>query len=210
MTPSNPADESNPADRFRVLLRSLNCDGGYGLALGLAFVALTATGLAGEGAQHLLRYQRNALATGEWWRLLTGHLVHLGLEHAVLNALGLALLWMLFARDYSPRAWLLIVVSSIAAIDLGLWIGDSTVLWYVGSSGALHGVLAAGALAHLRRRDPEGWLLAGLLVGKLAYEQWIGALPFLTGATVVVDAHLYGAFGGLVAATALGFLAEPV
>jgi rhomboid family GlyGly-CTERM serine protease len=236
MPPSNPADESNPADGFRIageppaehrnppearhgpgsdaafgrLLRSLNCDGKYGLALALTCIALVATGLGGETAQHALRYQRDLFASLEWWRLVTGHLVHLGLAHAVLNALGLVLLWMLFARDYSPRSWLVIVASAMAAIDLGLWMGDSTVLWYVGSSGALHGVLAAGVLAHLRRREPDGWMLAALLVGKLAYEQWVGALPFMRGAPVVVDAHLYGALGGLAAAIALGRAAEPV
>lgn len=212
MTPSNPVDESNPADELAIrrVLRSLNCDGGYGVALGIACIALAATGLGGAAARHLLRYERDALASGEWWRLVTAHFTHLSLEHAILNALGLALLWMLLARDYSPRAWLLIVTSSIAAIDLGLWLGDSTVLWYVGSSGALHGVLAAGTLAHLRRREPDGWLLALLLVGKLAYEQWVGPLPFMRGATVVVDAHLYGALGGLIAAIALGLTAEPV
>ncbi len=212
MTPSNPAEESNPADglAIRTLRRSLNCDGAYGLGLGVACAALVGTGFWGDATQRLLRYQRDALAGGQWWRLVTAHITHLGVEHAVLNALGLVLLWMLFARDYSPRAWLLIVASSVAAIDLGLWMGDSTVLWYVGSSGALHGVLAAGALAHLRRREPDGWLLGALLVGKLAYEQFVGALPFLTGAVVVVDAHLYGALGGLLAATVLGLRAEPV
>ncbi len=39
---------------------------------------------------------------GQLWRLLTGHFVHLGLEHAALNCLGLVLMWALFARDYTP------------------------------------------------------------------------------------------------------------
>jgi rhomboid family GlyGly-CTERM serine protease len=212
MAPSNPADESHSAAEFRRspsadnwhrILRSLNCDGYAGFALGLTCLALLASQLGGDAARKALRYERSGLAAGEWWRLATGHFVHLSLAHAALNALGLVLLWMLFARDYSPRAWLLILVSAMAAIDFGLWVGDSTVLWYVGSSGALHGVLAAGTLAHLRRREPDGWILAALLVGKLAYEQSVGALPFLRGAAVVVDAHLYGALGGLLAAIAL-------
>jgi rhomboid family GlyGly-CTERM serine protease len=212
MAPSKPADQSQSSDEspgpasaghFHRVLRSLNCDGSAGLALGVACLALLAAELGGDAARKALRYDRSALAAGEWWRLATGHFVHLSLEHAILNALGLVLLWILFARDYSPRAWLLILASAMAAIDLGLWAFDSTVLWYVGSSGALHGVLAAGTLAHLRRREPDGWILAALLVGKLTYEQSVGALPFLKGAAVVVDAHLYGALGGLLAALAL-------
>jgi rhomboid family GlyGly-CTERM serine protease len=144
-----------------------------------------------------------ALAAGEWWRLLTAHVVHLDTRHALLNCLGLALMWALFARDYSPRQWVPIVLGAIAAIDAGLWLCDSTLLWYVGSSGALHGVMAAGALAHIRRGERDGWVLAGLLAVKLAYEHWLGALPFSGSDAVVVSAHLYGVAGGAMVAAFL-------
>lgn len=202
---------SHPVDGFRRTLKSLNCDGPWGLALGLTCLALLATELGGDAARLALRYDRGALAGGEWWRLLTAHVVHLSFEHAVLNMLGLVLMWALFAREYTPRGWLLILASTVIAIDLGLWLGDSTVQWYVGSSGVLHGVLAAGTLAYLRRRDPLGWILALFMVGKLIYEQWVGALPLVTGgASVVVDAHLYGVLGGLVAALFLMPRREPL
>jgi membrane associated rhomboid family serine protease len=90
----------------------------------------------------------------------------------------------------------------VVAIDAGLWLLDSTVQWYVGSSGALHGIMAAGALAHLRRREPDGWILAGFVVAKLTWEHWVGPLP-LAGGVVVVDAHLYGVIGGAAVAAFL-------
>src|SRR6266513_2262852 len=142
-------------------------------------------------------------AAGRWWRLLTAHVVHLDIRHALLNSLGLAVLWALFARDYSPRQWVAVGLGAMAAIDAGLWLCDSTLLWYVGSSGALHGVMAAGALAHVRRGQRDGWVLAGLLAVKLAYEHWLGALPFSGLDTVVVSAHLYGAIGGAAVAAFL-------
>ncbi|HEV2322134.1 MAG TPA: hypothetical protein VGT42_07200, partial [Gammaproteobacteria bacterium] len=70
---------------------------------------------------------------------------------------------------------------------------------YVGISGALDTLWAAGALALIRRRDRFGWVLAVFLLLKLGYEQLFGALPFSTatsGGPVIVDAHLYGAFAG--------------
>jgi len=153
--------------------------------------------LAGEVGREAMRYERTALAAGEWWRLVSAHIVHLDFDHAALNSLGLVLMWALFARDYRPHQWLVIVLGAMAAIDAGLWLRDSTVAWYVGSSGALHGVMAAGTLAHLRRRDLDGWILAVFIVVKLAYEQSAGALPFSQShAGVVVDAHLFGALGG--------------
>jgi rhomboid family GlyGly-CTERM serine protease len=160
--------------------------------------------------QRALRYDRDALAAGQWWRLLTGHLIHLGFEHAVLDVAGLALMWALFARDYSARGWFMIIGLSILGIDAGLWLLSSTTQWYVGSSGVLHGVLAAGTCAHLRRREADGWVLALLLIGKLLYEQTLGPLPLTSGGAVIVDAHLYGAAAGAVAALLLRGRPKPV
>jgi rhomboid family GlyGly-CTERM serine protease len=185
------------------VLRSLNFDGRRGVALLVVCLLLLLLTLSGEAGQTLLRYERGALATGEWWRLLTAHLIHLDLRHALLNVVGLALVWALFARDYSPQAWLAILLGAIAAIDAGLWLRDSTVEWYVGSSGVLHGALAAGALAHVRRGERDGWLLVGLLAAKLLYEQAVGALPFSGSDPVVVDAHLFGVAGGAAVAAFL-------
>jgi rhomboid family GlyGly-CTERM serine protease len=197
-------------NRVRGLLRSLNCDAPYGWALLAACLLLLLITATGDPGRALLRYDRVALAGGELWRLLSAHLVHLDLHHAALNCLGLALMWALFARDYRPRQWLVIVLASIAAIDAGLWLWDSTLRWYVGSSGALHGIMAAGTLARLRRREGEGWVLAAFLAAKLAWEQGVGALPLSGSDPVVVDAHLFGVLGGLAAAAFLRPTPKPL
>ena len=196
--------------RVTRILRALNCDATYGWALLAACALLLLITLTGETGREWLRYDRAALAHGELWRLVTAHLVHLDLHHLLLNCLGLLLMWALFARDYTPRQWLAIVLASIAAIDAGLWFEDSTLRWYVGSSGALHGVMAAGALAHLRRGQLEGWVLAAFLAGKLAWGHWMGALPVSAGLPVVTEAHVYGVLGGLAAAAFLKGAPEPV
>ncbi len=195
----------------RRLLTSLNCDGQWGLALLAVCAVLILPVLAGDAGREALRYDRAGLAAGQWWRLLSAHIVHLDLDHAILNSLGLVLMWALFARDYRPRQWLFIVLASVAAIDAGLWLRDSTVAWYVGSSGALHGVMAAGTLAHLRRRDLDGWILTIFILLKLAYEQSAGALPFSQSHEgVIVDAHLFGALGGGALAACLKPKVQPV
>jgi rhomboid family GlyGly-CTERM serine protease len=196
---------------FRRVLTSLHCDGRFGIGLLIACAVLLLPELGGDAGRALLRYDRAALAAGQWWRLLTAHVVHLDLEHAALNSLGLVLMWALFARDYKPGQWALILLSAITAIDAGLWLRDSTVVWYVGSSGVLHGVMAAGTLAHLRRRDLDGWLLAAFIIAKVGYEQHTGALPFAdNGAGVIVDAHLFGSLGGVAAALAIKPRPEPL
>ncbi len=194
-------------NRVHRTLASLNCDGRLGLALLGACLVLFLPTVWGEAGRLALRYDREALAQGQLWRLLTAHWVHLGLRHALVNVLGFALMWALFVRDYSMRQWLLIVLAALGAVDAGLWLWDSTVRWYVGSSGVLHGILAAGTVASLRRRDPQGLWLAALIAGKLLYEQRVGPLPFSGTSEVVVDAHLFGVLGG--ASAALGLKPRP-
>jgi rhomboid family GlyGly-CTERM serine protease len=192
---------TRPVGGFKGLLKSVNGDGPLGWALAGSLALILVLQLGGSATLQALRYDRNALLAGQWWRLASAHLVHLDLRHAVLNALGLVLMWGLFVRDYRARQWFLILLAAAAAIDAGLWFLDTGVLWYVGASGVLHGVMAAGILAELRRGEWAGLVLAVLLVAKLAYEHWSGALPFAGAAVpVVVNAHLYGVLGGLAAA----------
>jgi rhomboid family GlyGly-CTERM serine protease len=191
-----------PANGLAGVLKSLNCDRGYGIALLAALALLLAPELV-EAARDGLSYQRTGIGQGEYWRLLTGHFVHLDLEHALLNGLGLVLMWALFARDYPPARWLAIYLGAALAVSAGLWFFNPEIAWYVGASGALHGVMTAGTLAHLRRGDLDGWILAVFIVLKLAYEQFSGALPFAGSPDTVVDAHLYGAIGGVVLALLL-------
>ena len=190
------SSDTRPAAWFR----SANCDGGYGIALLAA--ALLLLGLAGTGdpGRAALRYDRGGLAAHQWWRLISAHLIHLGWQHVLLNVLALALLWLLFARAFSPRRWLWILALSVASIDAGLWFLRPAVQWYMGASGVLHGVLAAGACAMYRRGEGMGALLLLLLVVKLLYEQQMGSSLLMHDLPLVADAHLFGALGGLVAA----------
>jgi rhomboid family GlyGly-CTERM serine protease len=192
------------ASHWQNWARAINCDGPYGVGLLAACAALLTPLLDGGVATGLLRYDRAAIAAGQWWRLLTAHIIHLGIRHAALNTLGLALLWALFAREWRPRQWILIILIVTIAIDGGLWLRDPHVSWYVGASGVLHGLMAAGGVAYVRRGDPFGLVVAGFLAAKLIYEHLEGPLPFTgNGVPVILDAHLLGALGGLLAAVLL-------
>ena len=199
-----------PARGLAGTLRSLNGDRGYGIALLGVCALLAIPEFFGEAARQALSFDRSALADGQWWRLLTAHFVHLDAEHAFLNGLGVVLMWALFARDYSPWRWAAIYSASALAVSAGLWFLNPELQWYVGASGALHGVMTAGTVAHLRRGDLDGWILAVFIAGKLAYEQLSGALPFAGTANTIVDAHLYGAVGGVVLALMLQSRREPL
>lgn len=174
-----------------------------GLLAGLA-VLLYATGPSTVDA---LRYDRDAILSGQAWRLVTGHLVHADAPHLGWNLAGLALVWFLFARDYSLRQWFAILFASTLAIDLGFLLLEPGLAWYVGFSGVLHGCMAAGLVAWLATgRDLLGILATALLVAKLAWEHLVGPLPFTAESIslpVIYEAHSYGAAGGALAGAAV-------
>jgi rhomboid family GlyGly-CTERM serine protease len=194
-----------PVKSVARLLTSLNGDGRRGWTLLLACAALVVPALVlqgpdGEALRGALRYDRAAVATGQVWRLVTGHLVHLDAGHALLNAAGLVLLWVLFAGLRTPAYWLGVALMSLLAIDAGFWWLEPQLAWYVGASGLLHGLMAAGTLCLIQDRDRIGIPTALVFAAKIAWEQRVGPLPLETHATVIVAAHLYGALGGLLAA----------
>ncbi|HEX7116758.1 MAG TPA: rhombosortase [Steroidobacter sp.] len=172
--------------------------------LGLLIAAVVLPALGGAPWQQALRYEREAVLSGEVWRLVTGHFVHGSLQHLILNGAGLALIALLFGRDMSLGGWLLVLLASMAAIDVGFVFFEPQLDWYVGLSGVLHGALAAGAIAWWHRESKVSALVVGLvLAAKLLWEQGWGALPFSGDMPVIVDAHLYGALGGGLAAMSL-------
>jgi rhomboid family GlyGly-CTERM serine protease len=175
--------------------------------------ALVLVHLVAHGMLPALRYERAAVLDGEVWRLATGHFVHADLRHLGWNVLGVLIVWGLFARDYTPRQWLVILLASTAATSLGFLLLEPGLEWYIGFSGVLHGCMAAGLVAWLRSvRDPLTWLVTGLFAAKLAWEHSVGALPFTGGSLsipVVHEAHTYGAVGGLLAALVLSRRRRP-
>jgi rhomboid family GlyGly-CTERM serine protease len=166
----------------------------------LAVCLLFAAG--GDSVRELGRWERDAIETGEYWRLVSGHLVHLGLGHLWPNLAALAIIGLLFEGVFRNWDWVRIGAASVAAIDLGLYVLDPDVQWYVGLSGVLHGYVAAGALALIMRREKVGVVLAVGVGAKLIFEQVVGPVPFTAasvGGPVVVAAHLYGVVGALLA-----------
>ncbi len=157
------------------------------------------------GALGALAYLRAAVLRGEWWRLLTTHLVHAGVAHLAWNLAGLLLVFVAVAPLLSPRGWLAVAVVSALAASLGvLWLSPGTAAM-AGLSAVLHGQLAGGACVAVRRHERLGWAVLALIAAKLVVER-LAPLPWdagLGGAGIAVDAHLYGSLGGVAAGLAL-------
>ena len=147
------------------------------LALAIVLVVVQ---LLGAAAWETLPYDRAAvLAGGEYARLVTAHFFHYDLAHLAWNLVGLALVAALFAREFDLRGWIVIFVAATVAVDLGFLVFEPQLAWYVGFSGVLHGLMAAGLCAWLwRTPDAITGLVAGLFAFKLGWEHMMGPLPF--------------------------------
>lgn len=144
-------------------------------------------------------WRNDALVTGEYWRLVSGHFVHYSLAHAALNALGAGLVFAVYRNRFSRLGWATLLLWSIAVIDTGLLLATD-VVWYVGASGVLHAAMTAGILDDLLRRERYAWLIAALGVSKLGFELSFGALPWpgapFADMPVIYAAHLLGVAAG--------------
>jgi len=164
-------------------------------------LVVTFIGLFGSDVTLWLRFDRNAILSGEIWRIFTGHLAHLTWSHLLMNLLGLLLVWGLFHRNLSTRRWVQAIALCAFGISLLLLIIDYHLRWYVGLSGVLHGMFMLGCIYDLRSGRWDAKLLLILLIAKLLWEQLMGPLPgsaATAGGAVVVDAHLFGAIMGFI------------
>lgn len=152
------------------------------------------------GINELLAYDRYALQGWETWRIITGNLLHTNGYHLLLNLAGLALLYLLHAEYYQPLRFVKMFIWCCVGTTLGIYWLSPQLIWYVGLSGALHGMFVWGACLDIRQRMLTGWLLLAGVAVKVVYEQLAGSsasVARLIEANVAIDAHLYGAASGL-------------
>ncbi len=151
-------------------------------------------------AQNNLQYQRGAVSNGEIWRALSGHFVHLGWRHLLLNVAALLLICALFSPEWHLSSFLSVALTGAPLISLALWFFEPEVVWYVGLSGLLHCFFAYYSLTLLAKQPHLAALfIAGLLI-KLLLEsgQADDQVNLWLGGRVIDSAHRWGAcVGGL-------------
>jgi len=133
--------------------------------------------------------------SGQIWRLLTAHWVHVGWGHLWLNTLGLAICVSLTNPRWSLKRWFSQSLCLALGISLLLTLRNPQLYWYVGFSGVLFGLYFLAALDLYARDRLVAVLMGSAIVGKVLIEQltsWDFDSSALIGAPVIVDAHLYG------------------
>ena len=173
------------------------------LALSLSLTALMiGLSLVGTQAELLLEFNREKIAQGEYWRLLSSNLVHYGFYHLIMNAAALLLIGVSFLRELPVRAYLGLLLLTTLAVNLGTLLFNPELAFYRGFSGALHGLLVAGLLLNRLRNPWLSYLGVALVFAKIIHEHQAdfqaNQLQALLPVAVAVDSHMYGAIAGLV------------
>jgi rhomboid family GlyGly-CTERM serine protease len=172
-------------------------------------VVICLAALLPEPLQRALAFEHSAIITAEYWRLLTGHLIHSNAWHLAMNLAGLGLVLLLHGRYYSTSSMMLYFGCAALSISYMLVFISADIQVYVGLSGVLHALLCIGAIKDMQHYEPTGKLLFFGLFAKVAYEQWQGPdadLAQLIKAEVAIDAHLYGVITGLLLALMLSLV----
>ena len=172
------------------------------------FLAVAATTLVircGDWREVLL-YDRSAVASGQWWRLWTGHLVHFGWPHFVADAgLFVILGWLIEPKQ--PMLSRLSLLWLTAGISLAIFFFDPGMQRYGGLSAFNLGLLLFYAGQGWRKNWTD-WFWPAVLViyaGELILEATVGQgrgggmIQFDDpGVHVATTAHLAGTVGGLI------------
>lgn len=169
-------------------------------------------GLFGPAPESLL-FDRERILAGEWWRGVTGHLVHADPAHLLWNVAalsGLGLVYELLLRP-RPAGYFGLIFAGMLAVDAWLLWLEPDWTRYCGLSGALNALYAGLALAVWREtRSPIALLLVAGGLLKIAFEAVQGGalLPTSTWASVP-GAHLAGLAAGLALGCRRGIEAGP-
>lgn len=154
----------------------------------------------GDASRPWLSFDRQDIESGQIWRLITGHFVHLGAYHCLLNLLGLIALLVLCPEPLSSREWFRRVLLLGLAVSAGLYFLTPELGNYVGFSGLIHGLFVLGLGPLVRRKDliALGCLL--YLGCKIVWELYAAAPlsdELAIGGRVVTQSHLFGTLAGL-------------
>lgn len=135
-------------------------------------------------------YPQLGLRQQHGWQWFSAHLLHLSPAHLLANLFAGLLLTLLAIRRQQLVTLLPVLLLSMLAVDLGLVL-QASVSWYVGLSGALHGLFAWLMLARSPQQPRWPMLLAWLLGGVKIYFELQADHSWL-GIRTVPQAHLYG------------------
>lgn len=175
-------------------------NGTFGGLLLLSLICIILFTLVPES---VLAFRRVEISHGQWWRLVTGNLMHTNHWHLLMNLAGLWTIGFLFEFKLSLFKFLVLFLCLCTMEGASLYWFYPQLQGYVGLSGILHGLFSYGAVREIFSGIKMGYLLLLGVILKTGYEHFFGAsaeVIQMIGAKVAVDAHLVGMCCGIIIA----------
>lgn len=164
------------------------------------FVVVILLALSEAVTSPWLEFDRMAIADGQWWRLLSAHIVHLSITHALGNSGGLLVLAWLLRNDVSDLRLGLLFLWCALVVGGGLYWFAPDLQRYAGLSGVLHGVLLVAPFSTRAYGYWSRLLIALFILSKVLWEQTPfyndQALMEVIGGRVETRSHLLGVVAG--------------
>ncbi len=152
-----------------------------------------------------LAYHRALIENQEYWRLLTGGLVHANTAHLLLNIAGLFCLLMLYEHQITTQVWCGISLLLVFCVNIAIYVLLPSTEFYLGFSGALHGLYTWYSIVEWARK--RSWFpvcVILLLMIKLGIDALSGnnLSSEIIGMRVHWQSHWIGSLAGVVLALA--------
>jgi len=146
-----------------------------------------------------LKYDRATITLTGYYRLITSQLVHINIKHFIANISALIICYIFAVNTNQLKDFCWSFLFCLLATGLGIHCILTDLSWYAGSSGFLHGVIIVLLTRYLISHPGIlSWFLLTLFVVKLASEFYYGSVSQdELGFIVIYDAHLIGAFSGV-------------
>lgn len=177
----------------------------------LGLLILVNLGLLNNLPATSLIYDPAAVASGEWWRLLTWPLIHVSRYHLLLDGAAFLLLLHGLEESHPGKRFSLVFFSAAGSLLLPLAVTPTLAqTGLCGLSGIAHGLATVSALemigssAETPAHRRIGILLLAGLLAKSGFELWTGQVLFASlhlGSVgiPVVETHAGGVLGGIFA-----------
>lgn len=154
-----------------------------------------------------LIYDREAILSGQLWRMFTGHFVHFSSSHLFYDATALGIAsWIIESQDLRYGRLLLLLAPVV--ISIALIIFEPQMQFYGGLSGVATAAVVYLAVGGLRQKSPWRAICAGALVliaTKIVFESTTNGMLFVTAeepAFISVTSHVAGVVVGTIYAIA--------
>ena len=157
--------------------------------------------LLGDDMIPLLQYERGPILAGEWWRLITGHFVHIDAPHLAINA-SVVVAWLyLFDQRDSLGMVVWTFLGYALWTSLGMLLLSPDLEWMLGASAITYALISGSAFrVALDGPRPLGLMLLAALGLKLIAEQYWGfgsLFSYYAEYPIASVTHVYGIAVGI-------------